>query len=51
VKECKEELIDSDDRKEVVKSTMFSFFFLRKRKGWRNMSIREINIFISLDRY
>jgi len=33
VKECKEELIDSNNRKEVVKSTMFSFFSLEKERA------------------
>jgi len=33
VKECKGELIDSNNRKEVVKSTIFSFFFLEKERA------------------
>jgi len=33
VRECKEELIDSDDGKEVVRSTIFSSFFLGKKRA------------------
>jgi len=50
VREYEGELINSDNGKGVIRSTMF-FFFLGKRKGWRDIDIRKINIFISLGRY
>jgi len=33
VRECKEELIDSDNGEGVIRSTMFSFFFLEKERA------------------